>query len=64
MDEILEVRRDCGDPAIIIVEHEMGMIERVTDRCAVLNFGAKICEGRFRDVAAEPIVREAYLGKA
>jgi ABC-type branched-subunit amino acid transport system ATPase component len=64
MDEILAVRRDRGDPAIIIVEHEMGMIERVTDRCVVLNFGAKICEGRFRDVAAEPIVREAYLGKA
>ena len=62
MDEILSVRRSLGDLTIVIVEHEMGLIERVTDRCVVLNYGKKICEGRFRDVAADPIVREAYLG--
>lgn len=64
MDEILSVRRSLGDLAIIIVEHEMGLIERITDRCVVLNYGKKICEGRFREVAADPIVREAYLGQS
>ncbi|MGL4291033.1 MAG: ABC transporter ATP-binding protein [Phreatobacter sp.] len=64
MDEILGVRRSLGDLTIIIVEHEMGLIERVTDRCVVLNYGKKICEGRFRDVAADPVVREAYLGQS
>ena len=64
MSEILDVRKQFGDLAIIIIEHEMGVIERVTDRCVVLNYGRKICEGRFRDVAADPVMREAYLGQA
>ncbi|MEH3143894.1 MAG: ABC transporter ATP-binding protein [Methylobacterium frigidaeris] len=62
VDEILAVQRRNGDLTIVIVEHEMGLIERITDRCIVLNYGRKICEGRFREVAADPTVREAYLG--
>jgi branched-chain amino acid transport system ATP-binding protein len=38
------------------------MIERITDRCVVLNFGRKIAEGPYRQVAANPQVQEAYLG--
>jgi len=64
MDEILGVRKSLGDLTVVIVEHEMGLIERVTDRCVVLNYGKKICEGRYREVAADPVVREAYLGTA
>ncbi|CAN5331238.1 ABC transporter ATP-binding protein [soil metagenome] len=64
VDEILGIRKSLGGLAIIIVEHEMGLIERVTDRCVVLNYGKKICEGKFRDVAADPVVREAYLGQS
>ncbi len=62
MDEILAVQRQSGDLTIVIIEHEMGLIERITSRCVVLNFGRKICEGRFREVAGDPVVREAYLG--
>lgn len=40
----------------------MGVIERVTERCAVLNFGEKICEGTYAQVAADRAVQEAYLG--
>jgi branched-chain amino acid transport system ATP-binding protein len=64
VDEILGICKSLGGLTIIIVEHEMGLIERVTDRCVVLNYGKKICEGRFRDVAADPVVREAYLGQS
>jgi branched-chain amino acid transport system ATP-binding protein len=64
MDEILALRKSFGDLTVVIVEHEMGLIERVTNRCVVLNYGKKISEGRFRDVAADPVVREAYLGRA
>jgi len=63
MDEILGARKSLGDLTIIIVEHEMGLIERITDRCVVLNYGKKVCEGPFRQVAADPMVREAYLGQ-
>jgi branched-chain amino acid transport system ATP-binding protein/sulfate-transporting ATPase len=64
MNDILVVRERNRDLTIVIVEHEMGVIERSTDRCIVLNFGRKIAEGRYRDVAADPQVQEAYLGAA
>jgi branched-chain amino acid transport system ATP-binding protein len=62
MNDILLVRARNQDLTIIIVEHEMGVIERITNRCVVLNFGRKIAEGPYRTVAANPQVQEAYLG--
>jgi branched-chain amino acid transport system ATP-binding protein len=64
MEDILEVRRRFGDLTVILIEHEMSVIERVTDRCVVLNYGEKICEGTYAEVAADPQVRQAYLGVA
>lgn len=62
MDDILEVRERFKDLTIIIVEHEMGVIERITSRCVVLNFGEKICEGSYQQVANDRLVQGAYLG--
>jgi branched-chain amino acid transport system ATP-binding protein len=62
MDNILRVRAMHSSLAIVIVEHQMGVIERITDRCAVLNFGRKIAEGTYREVASNAEVQEAYLG--
>ncbi len=62
MNDILLVRDRNKNLTIVIVEHEMGVIERITDRCAVLNFGRKIAEGPYREVAADAQVQEAYLG--
>jgi branched-chain amino acid transport system ATP-binding protein/sulfate-transporting ATPase len=64
MDDLLQVRDLNRNLTIIIVEHEMGVIERVTDRCVVLNFGRKIAEGPYRQIAADGQVQEAYLGVA
>lgn len=62
MDDILEVRGRMEDLSIVIVEHEMGVIERITQRCVVLNFGRKIAEGTFKQVSSDSGVQEAYLG--
>jgi branched-chain amino acid transport system ATP-binding protein len=62
MDDILSVRNRMPGLTIVIIEHEMGVIERITDRCAVLNYGRKIKEGTFAEVAADRQVQEAYLG--
>jgi branched-chain amino acid transport system ATP-binding protein len=62
MDDILEVKERFTDLTVIIIEHEMGVIERITNDCVVLNFGRKICQGSFQDVAADELVQEAYLG--
>ena len=64
MDDILTVRQHTPELAIVIIEHETSVIERITDRCAVLNFGKKICEGSYAEVIRDEEVREAYLGAA
>ena len=64
MDDIFLVRDRHKGLAIIIIEHEMGVIERITNRCVVLNFGCKIAEGPYREVASTSEVQEAYLGAA
>ena len=62
MDDIVAAKQRSGGLTIAIIEHEMNVIERITDRCVVLNFGEKICEGTYRQVAADRQVQQAYLG--
>jgi branched-chain amino acid transport system ATP-binding protein/sulfate-transporting ATPase len=62
MDDILLVRERLAGLSIVIIEHEMNVIERVSSRCAVLNYGRKIAEGAYARVAADPEVQKAYLG--
>jgi branched-chain amino acid transport system ATP-binding protein len=63
MDDLLAARKRLPALSVILIEHEMNVIERITDRCVVLNYGQKICEGAYRDVAADENVRRAYLGE-
>lgn len=63
MDDLLASRERMPGLAIVLIEHEMGVIERVSDRCVVLNYGEKIAEGSYRDVSGDGKVRAAYLGE-
>ncbi len=63
MDDLMAARARLPDLSVILIEHEMNVIERITQRCAVLNYGQKICEGAYRDVVANDQVRKAYLGE-
>jgi branched-chain amino acid transport system ATP-binding protein/sulfate-transporting ATPase len=62
MEDILAARERLPRLSIILIEHEMGVIERVTQRCVVLNFGEQVCEGPYASVVRDPRVQEAYLG--
>jgi ABC-type branched-subunit amino acid transport system ATPase component len=61
MDDILKVQQTLG-LSIILIEHEMSVIERITSRCVVLNYGRKIAEGSYAEVSRDAQVRQAYLG--
>jgi branched-chain amino acid transport system ATP-binding protein len=54
--------REDYDVTILLVEHHMNLVMRVSDRVHVLNFGRKIAEGTPDEVRANAAVVEAYLG--
>ncbi|WP_039735329.1 ABC transporter ATP-binding protein [Komagataeibacter intermedius] len=47
---------------LVVIEHDMGFIERACDHVVVLNFGAKIAEGTLAQVQRNPLVQQAYIG--
>lgn len=64
-EEIDELIRRVADKgiAIVLVEHDMKLVMKISDRILVLNRGKPIAEGTPREVRDNPAVLEAYLGK-
>ena len=59
--ELIRRLRDEG-MSILLVEHDMDFVMRLTDRIVVLNFGARIAAGAPSEIQRNPAVIEAYLG--
>jgi ABC-type branched-subunit amino acid transport system ATPase component len=47
---------------ILVIEHDMHVVEGISDRVVALDHGVKIAEGSFEEVATNELVIEAYLG--
>jgi branched-chain amino acid transport system ATP-binding protein len=52
-----------GGVTVLLIDHVMSSVRDLADQVAVLNFGRKIAEGKFGEVARDPDVIEAYLGE-
>ena len=53
-----------GGVTIVLIEHDLDFVARVADRVVVLHGGRVATSGTPEEVAASPVVREAYVGAA
>ncbi|HSL63464.1 MAG TPA: ABC transporter ATP-binding protein [Gaiellaceae bacterium] len=61
--ELIGKLRDEGGYTILLIEHDMHVVEGISNRVVALDHGVKIAEGGFEQVATDPRVVEAYLGR-
>jgi branched-chain amino acid transport system ATP-binding protein len=60
--ELIGTLRSEGGYTILVIEHDMHVVEGISDRVVALDHGIKIAEGSFESVATNEKVVEAYLG--
>jgi branched-chain amino acid transport system permease protein len=61
--DFIKKLRDNYGITILVIEHKLNLVKAVSDRVIVMDHGSKICEGSYDEVAKNPDVIEAYLGK-
>ncbi|NRF94378.1 ABC transporter ATP-binding protein [Paenibacillus frigoriresistens] len=64
-NEVIQVLQDIRrDMAItmVVIEHDLNVVMRISDRVSVLNFGSKVAEGTPNEIQNEQNVIEAYIG--
>ncbi len=63
MADLIRDLREVRGLSVVVVEHDMGLVRKVSDRVVVLDHGVKIAAGSFEEVSEDQAVIEAYLGR-
>jgi branched-chain amino acid transport system ATP-binding protein len=57
------VKKVAQNRTVLMVEHNMRVVSTIADRITVLQRGQIIADGAYADVAKNPLVTEAYMGR-
>jgi branched-chain amino acid transport system permease protein len=61
--EFIKTLRDSFGYTILLIEHKLNVVRTISDRVIALDYGIKIAEGNYDEVACSEKVIEAYLGR-
>jgi branched-chain amino acid transport system ATP-binding protein len=64
MAQFVRAARERFGAAVVLIEHDIGVVMDLSDRIAVLDYGRKIADGAPSDVRSDAAVIDAYLGVA
>ncbi|MGH3083487.1 MAG: ABC transporter ATP-binding protein [Gaiellaceae bacterium] len=62
LTELIGRLRTEAGYTVLVIEHDMHVVEGISDRVIALDHGVKLCEGSFGEVCENPLVIEAYIG--
>lgn len=63
LDRLIETIRDKEGISILLIEHDMKLVMRLSDRIFVMDYGRRIAQGKPDEIKNNPAVIKAYLGE-